>query len=80
MLPFLKPKKMGSVVGVVTKADGEVKSTGEEGEDVGMVAAAEDILSAIALKDAPALALALRSAYELCESNYDEGSLDVDQA
>ena len=79
MLPFLKAKKMGSVVGVAVNPDGQSKSTGPIDEmDPGLMSAAEDLLSGIAMKDAAAVAEALRSAFYLLDSMpHEEGGEEV---
>ncbi len=66
MLPFLKPKNIGSVIIAARKKDGSTEVQGEEGQpSPEAVAHAESILSAIANKDAVALARLL----EVEESN-----------
>lgn len=64
MLPFLKPKKLASVIiAKRTKADAPTETVREEGEALsGLVSAAEAIISAVNAKDASALASALESA------------------
>ncbi len=64
MLPFLKPKKIASLVISKRKPDGagiEAEASADDA-DAGAVACAEGILRAIESKDARALASALRDA------------------
>lgn len=75
MLPFLnKPKPMGSVV-VAMKDDKPETSHDEGSHPPELLAASEDLISAIASKDANAVAEALYAAYEVCMSysGGDEG-------
>lgn len=66
-LPFLNPNKMANMIMMRKKADGAVESN-EEGEHTpGLMNAAEDLLRAIASKDAKSLAGAIQSAVENCE-------------
>ncbi len=60
MLPFLKPKKSSGVVGVVTKTDSGLEP---DHSDEMTVALAEDLLSAIAMKDAKAVADSLTALF-----------------
>ena len=71
MLPFLKPKAVGSVVVL----DSKQKPSHEEGEHPPeLMAAAEDLLSAIANKDAKAVADAMSAAFYYCDSQpHEEG-------
>jgi hypothetical protein len=68
MLPFLAPKKQASVI--IAKRVGEkTEPVKEEGEhEPGLMAAAEDLISAIHAKDAQGVASALKAAAEVCES------------
>lgn len=65
MLPFLKPKKASGVVGVVTQKDGESKP---EHTNEMLIALGEDLLSAIAMKDASAVADAVAAMVYACDS------------
>lgn len=70
LLPFLKPNSKdgsGNASGVLTI---ERKPDTDKGPDA-MDAAAQDILRAIESKDYKHLAEALRSAYQICESEGD---------
>jgi hypothetical protein len=65
MLPFLKPKKAAGVVSVVTKP------TGEQEPDLtneAMVACAEELISAIAMKDASRVAAALKDCFSMLDA------------
>lgn len=71
MLPFLKKKDEGAmsapVDAVERKPDHEVDFDSVE-------AAAQDLLDAIEKKDTAAMAIALRAAFELCDSEpHEEG-------
>lgn len=67
MLPFLKPKPMGSVV--VAMKDDKSKTSHEEGSHPPeLMAAAEDLISAVGAKDAQAVADAMYAAFQVCES------------
>lgn len=71
MLPFLKPKPMGSVV-VAVKDDKLKPSHDESSHPPELMAAAEDLISAVGSKDAKAVADAMYAAYEVCAS-YPQG-------
>lgn len=75
MLPFLKPKKMASVIIATRKPNGSVMPEHEEGEsEPGLMSAAEDLISAIHSKDASAAASALQAAFEMMEEQpHEEG-------
>lgn len=64
MLPFLKPKKQAGVVSVVTKPDGKQEP---DNSNDGMVAVAEEMMSAISMKDAVALADAMKAMFQMME-------------
>jgi hypothetical protein len=73
-LPFLAAKNRNVTVIDERGPSGERKSLAEEGQmDEGLVAAAEDILSAVAMKDASALAKALQACHEICNYSAAEG-------
>lgn len=65
MLPFLKLNKEASSSGPVESVE---RKPDEEPEYDAMESAAEDLISAIHSKDAPAAAAALRAAFELADS------------
>jgi len=74
MLPFLAPKKQAGVI--MAKRVGEkTEPMHEEGEhEPGLMAAAEDLISAVHAKDAKAVADAFKAAFEVCESYpHEEG-------
>ncbi len=74
MLPFLKSKNVAGVIISQRKPDGgmEEMGPGDPAPDAGMEACAEDIMRAIASKDAKAFAVALRAAFEMMESEPHE--------
>lgn len=78
MLPFLKAKQSGSVVSVkYSEKDGQ-ESMGKEGEhSPGHMAAAEDLISAVHMKDAKGVADAMKAHYDLMDSQ-DENFLSAD--
>lgn len=71
MLPFLKNQKEVGASG----SSEPIKRKPDEPEDYDYLeSAAEDILSAIASKDAKALAVAIKAAFEICDSEpHEEG-------
>lgn len=76
MLPFLKPKKVASViVANRQEEDGALESAGPADEmDPGLMAAAEDLIQAVHAKDAHATAMALQSAFDIADSMpHEEG-------
>jgi len=76
MLPFLQPKKMAGLIVQKYKPEGKMEPMGEEGDmDPGLMAAAEDLISAVHAKDAKKVAQALQSAFEIAESKpHEEGA------
>jgi hypothetical protein len=75
MLPFLKPKSQNAVImAKYSPKDGVEAEKEEGGMDPGLLSAAEDMLSAIAMKDATALAKAFQDAFEMSELKpHEEG-------
>ncbi len=72
MLPFLKPKKAGTVM-VAKYSNGETKSEGEVGEhNEGLMSAAQDLISAIHAKDAKAVCDALCAAKEMIPESKED--------
>jgi hypothetical protein len=70
MLPFLQPKKMAGMIIAKYKPEGKTEPGVEEGEmDHGLMAAAEELISAIHAKDATAVAKALESALMLAKED-----------
>jgi hypothetical protein len=66
MLPFLQPKKMSSTIMAKVKPAGDLVTESVESEmDPGLMSVAEDILSAIAGKDATRLAQSLQAAFQM---------------
>lgn len=62
-LPFLKAKQVAAVIVAHRKPDGSIEVDHEEGEPApGLMSAAEDLISAVHMKDAKAVAEALQSA------------------
>lgn len=76
MLPFMPDKKTGSVSQASVK-DGEIKD--DEAMDPGLEEAAQAMLRAINMKDAKALASAIKEAYEICESYEDDDGAGVSE-
>lgn len=74
MLPFLAPKKQAGVI-IAKRVGDKTEPMHEEGEeDPGLMAAAEDLISAIHAKDAKAAAQALKAAFEVCDAYpHEEG-------
>lgn len=71
MLPFLKAKKLGSILMARHKPDGGMEPMNEEGEHKPeLMSAAEALISAIHAKDATAVAQALKDA---------DATMDMDQ-
>lgn len=78
MLPFLQPKKIATMMVASKKPDGSIEQEGPADEpNHALLAAAEDLISAVHMKDAKAVAEAIESAFEICDSNDDnEGGGD----
>ncbi len=68
MLPFQKPKAQTGVIMSVRKPDGGTDEQGMDTDDHAMEAVAEDILRAISTKDSKSLAMAIRAAFEIADS------------
>lgn len=73
MLPFFAPKKESSTVMVHSHDDGSQEHLGEEGDDHGILSAAEDLISAVHSKDASQVASALQAAFAMMESMPESG-------
>jgi hypothetical protein len=72
MLPFLKERKIASVL--VAKRSPEGEETTMPEVDEGLMAAAEDLIRAVHSKDAHAVASALKAAFEISDSQpHEEG-------
>jgi hypothetical protein len=80
MMPWMKPRKAAGVIIAKKLADGGMVDEHEEGEEVeSLVVASEDLLSAIAMKDAKAVAAALKAAFEICDAYpHEEGEHEVE--
>jgi hypothetical protein len=65
MLPFMKPKTQASPITASTSDKG-VKDMPEQ--DLGVMAAAEDLIRAVHAKDINATAAALHAAFEIMDS------------
>lgn len=75
MLPFLQPKKMSGIIMAKRTPDEKTEVSHEEGEHPpGLMAAAEDLISAVHAKDAKGVASAIKAGYECCD--YDEPGED----
>lgn len=67
MLPFLKSKKIGQVIIAKIKPEGQIEAEREENSATPeLIAIAESLISAIHMKDAEAVALALEAAVDAC--------------
>ena len=75
MLPFLKPRQTTTITIAKQKPDGSIEDNDESNE--GLNVAAEDLIKAVHAKDAVAVAAALKSAWEICESYEDEEPSEV---
>lgn len=74
MLPFLAPKKQAGVI-IAKRVGDKTEVESEEGEHApGLMASAEDLISAVHAKDAKAVASAIKAAFEVCDSEpHEEG-------
>lgn len=71
MLPFLKSKPQ--VAGIMT-IERKPDESAESQEDSGLMSAAKDLLSAIESKDHKAIAMAIKAAFTILDSEpHDEG-------
>lgn len=65
MLPFMKPKQSGSII-QAKYSDGGMEIENEEGQhSPGIMSAAEDLISAVHMKDAKGVADALKAHHEM---------------
>lgn len=70
MLPFLAPKKVAGVIIAKAKPAGGLEPKHEEGEhDPALMSAAEDLLRAVAMKDAEAVCDAMKSMFDILDSD-----------
>lgn len=68
-LPFLKHRKLATIIMAKRKPEGSMEMMGEEGEEhPQLMYAAEDLISAVHAKDAKAVAEALRAAFDMLDS------------
>lgn len=72
MLPFLKKRNMPSVI-ISKTSDGIDDGSSAASDDEGLKQACSDILKAISAGDADQMAIALKAAFEICDSNDYEG-------
>lgn len=74
MLPFLKPKQIGSVIiAARQKKNGQIESEGAENESSPeFMSAIESLISAVHAKDAKAAAEAFEDAFEALEAQPHE--------
>lgn len=76
-LPFLNARKIASVIIAKKLPNGSIEPSHEEGlPDPAMLSAAEDLLSAISMKDASKVAAALSAAFNISESSEPEGEME----
>lgn len=76
MIPFLKPKKQGSVI-QAKYSEGGMVNEGEEGmHSMGVMSAAEDLISAVHAKDATGVADALKAHHDMKMSEDDDAKED----
>ena len=68
MLPFLQPKRITSVLVAKQKPEGNVELGADEPELDSLEMAAEELIRAVAAKDAKAVATALQAAFEVCDA------------
>lgn len=76
MLPFLDKKKEASVV---VPSDRIKREPDQEPDYDSLHSAAEDVMSALEQKDIPALAEALRAAFDICDSMPHEEGPDTNE-
>ncbi len=72
-LPFLNPRKVASVIIAARRPNGSIEPMHEEGgHEPGLMSAAEDLISAVQMKDASAVAGALKAAFDMMSSGEEE--------
>lgn len=77
-LPFLKARKVASVIIARRKPDGAIESEKEEGEeDPAMLSVAEELISAVHSKDATRVAAVLEAAFDIIGSKA-QSSMEMD--
>lgn len=74
-LPFLKNKKISSLIVSQRNPDGTHDEQHSEGDEyVGLESAAEDLIRAVHSKDTQGVCAALKAAFEICDSQpHEEG-------
>lgn len=72
MLPFFAPKKQSGTVIVQSHEDGSQEHLGEEGDDHGLLSAAEDLITAVHSKDPHSVLEALKAAIAMIDSEPEE--------
>ena len=81
MLPFLQPRKQAGVIIAKRTPKETTEVIEEEGEHApGLMAAAEDLISAVHSKDAKGVADAFKAAFEVCESYPHEEGEHLEEA
>lgn len=79
MLPFLAPKKQASVI-MAKRVGDKTEVESEEGEHApGLMAAAEDLISAVHAKDAKGVASAMKAGYECCDDGGGNGLFEQEE-
>lgn len=74
MLPFLNARKQAGVIIAKRTPDQTTEVQHEEGEHPpGLMAAIEDLISAVHMKDAKSAADAFKAAAEMCDNDSDDG-------
>lgn len=76
MLPFLKTRKLDSIVIAKQKPEGSIE---EDMPNDGLQAAMSDLTRALKSDDATAAARAFQSAFEICESYPHEEAGEVEE-
>lgn len=73
MLPYLHPRKMGSIIMATRKPDGGTEVKGEAGEpNQALMGAMEDMIRAVHAKDAKGAAEAFEAACSVCNDDSGE--------
>lgn len=87
MLPFLKQKKSGAAIVTNYNSSGFKKeqepeenqgSSSASDAEAGLLACAQDLIKALEKKDSLAVASALKSAFEICDSQPHQEGEHVD--
>jgi hypothetical protein len=80
MLPFLAPRKQAGVIMAKRTPEEKTEVVSEEGEHPpGLMAAAEDLISAVHAKDAKGVADALKAGVECCDYDEPMESFEADE-